>query len=436
MVDPYISLMIGGIFIFKRCVGIIICITVLLSSCSMNKSNIDYKLGRNPFSSFINLSGDEVMFKSFVLYKGGDSNELEEYRYQGLFKKINSNDEPELIYEDFSHGLNVYEDKLYFINTQHQLLEYDTLTTDISVLAGDDLLPVSECLIINDTLYYILENTTENTGTLYAYDLIQGTIKVISDNVYWERLNHFNDKLQFWDQSGNVKIFESASDKIIEYGPFDMEVIQILDNKKVIGYKSGTFYQCDLDGGNEKSLFSVKDLYNIVVTQNEIFYSTVDKETYTQLFRYTFSTKKIEKITTTEFPIVGFAGAFIYCASSTGIGDLQRIDANTGDREAFDNRARGSYVQKNETVTGIINDSDIDAAKKAVISYYQNTAFKNDVVDISKIEDSSKFESSVILHRAKDMVIGFYVTMSDRSKRMIVLTKEMEGTWEVINEGV
>jgi hypothetical protein len=306
----------------------------------MNKPNIDYTLGRSPFSSFINSSGDEVFFKSFVLYNGGDNNELKEYRYQGLFRKTQSNHEPELIYENFSHGLNVYSDKLYFINTQHQLLEYDILTSNITTIAGDAVQSVSECLIIDDTLFYIVENIANSTCILYTYDLIQKGYKEIADNVYWERLNHFKDNIQFWDKSGNPKIYKISTEEIIEYGPFDMEVIQLLDNEKVIGYKDRTFIQCDLDGDNKVSLFSVDNLYNIVVTQNEIFYSTVDKETYTQLFRFSFSSKRSKKIATTEFPIVGYAGTYVYCASTTGIGDLQRIDTNAGEIEAFDDRAR------------------------------------------------------------------------------------------------
>jgi hypothetical protein len=86
--------------------------------------------------------------------------------------------------------------------------------------------------------------------------------------------------------------------------------------------------------------------------------------------------------------------------------------------------------------TYTVTDSDVISAKGAVISYYQNTAFKSLVSDISQIIDISKFESSVIPHRVKDVVIAFYVTMSDNSKRMIVLTKELSGEWEVINEGV
>ena len=88
------------------------------------------------------------------------------------------------------------------------------------------------------------------------------------------------------------------------------------------------------------------------------------------------------------------------------------------------------------STTYTVTDSDVASAKEAVISYYQNTAFKSHVTDISQIKDISKFESAVIPQRIKDVVIAFYVTMSDNAKRMIVLTKELSGEWEVINEGV
>lgn len=425
----------GGIFIFKRSLGIII-IIMLLSSCSANKPNIDYTLGRSPFSSYINLSGNKVFFKSFVLNNTGDNYELAEYRYQGLFCKIKRDDEPELIYEDFSHGLNVYSNKLYFINTQHQLLEYDIPTNNVTTLAGDDVQSVSECLIINDILFYIVENNAESTCVLNSYDIKQKRYDTIANNVYWERLNHFQDNIQFWDNNGNPKIYQSAINETIEYGPFDMEVIQILDNETVIGYKDRTFIQCDLKGENKEPLFSVDNLYNVIVTQNELFYSTVDKETYTQLFRYSFSSKKSEKIATTEFPLVGYTDPYVYCASTTGIGNLQRINTNTGEIEVFDDRTRGNYVQDDMTLTYTVTESDVTSAKEAVAVYYKNTVFKNKVTEISQIEDISKYKLAVIPHKEKDVVIAFYVTMSDNSKRMIVLTKELSGEWEVINEGV
>ena len=83
-----------------------------------------------------------------------------------------------------------------------------------------------------------------------------------------------------------------------------------------------------------------------------------------------------------------------------------------------------------------VTDSEISSAKDSALSYYENTVFKGRVTEISQITDVTKFESAVIPHKEKDVVIAFYVVMSDNAKRMIVLTKEKDGEWEVINEGV
>lgn len=86
--------------------------------------------------------------------------------------------------------------------------------------------------------------------------------------------------------------------------------------------------------------------------------------------------------------------------------------------------------------TYTVTEEEIASAKSAVLSYYENTVFKDRVTDIIWITDSSEYRSAVIPHRIKEVVTAFYVTMSDNAKRLIVLTKESDGEWEVINEGV
>ena len=95
-----------------------------------------------------------------------------------------------------------------------------------------------------------------------------------------------------------------------------------------------------------------------------------------------------------------------------------------------------SNTSVSEDKTYIVTDGEIASAKDAALSYYENTVFKGRVTDIIQITDISEFKSAVIPHRIKDVVIAFYSTMSDNAKRMIILTKEIGGKWEVINEGV
>ncbi|MDR1158946.1 MAG: hypothetical protein LBK75_11720 [Oscillospiraceae bacterium] len=325
----------------RYCASILL-LVMILSSCSRRDTadtDYNYSLGRNPFSSFVNALGDEVLFKSFVL-SDNDENELIEYLYQGLFSKIQGGASPKLIYPDFSHGLNVHSNKLYFIDTKYHLLRYDISTKIAETLPGIDDKTVAECLIIDNILFYITEDTTENTYTLNACDLIQNDHNIIADNVHWERLNQFQGNIQFFDRNGNPQIYDFIAQTIVEYGPFDMEVLQIMDDERVIGYKDYTMIQCDLDGKNEKILFSAQNIYNVILTQNEIFYSTVAQETYTQTFCFSFSTSKTRELATTNFPIVGYADTYLFCASSAGSGDLQRIDVNSGEVVVFDDRAK------------------------------------------------------------------------------------------------
>lgn len=98
------------------------------------------------------------------------------------------------------------------------------------------------------------------------------------------------------------------------------------------------------------------------------------------------------------------------------------------------------YVVSNRRISEgkvfTVTESEVVSAKEVAISYYENTDFKGRVTDIVQIKDSSEFESAVISYKIKDVVVAFYVTMSDNAKRIIVLTREKGGDWEVINEGV
>ncbi len=89
-----------------------------------------------------------------------------------------------------------------------------------------------------------------------------------------------------------------------------------------------------------------------------------------------------------------------------------------------------------EDSTYIVTGSEVASAKEAVLSYYENTVFKGSITDISQMTDISRLRSAVIPYRIKDLVTAFHVTVSDNEKRMIILTKEKSGEWEVINEGI
>lgn len=101
-----------------------------------------------------------------------------------------------------------------------------------------------------------------------------------------------------WNPTG----IQCGKSRLHEVGPFeDMEVLQILDNGKVIGYSKGTFYECDLNGSQKRELFSASQIYNVIITQDNIYYSTVDEHAYTQTFAYSFSENKTETINTTVY---------------------------------------------------------------------------------------------------------------------------------------
>jgi hypothetical protein len=319
----------------------------LLVSCAKNEPEVsasNYTLGRNPFSSYICASENTTFYKSVALYTEQSEGVLEEYRNQGLYAKSETNQEPRLLYADFDHGLNVYFNRLYFIDTGHQLLEYDLTTGLTAVIAGDkNQQTVTECLIIDDTLFYIAGDPVSEECFLTAYDLISKETAVIAENVHWERLNHYQEHIQFWDLDGNVKVYLPDSGETLDYGSFNMdEVFQILDDGTVVGHIGPMFVRCDLEGKNISSLFSMEQVHNVIVTQNDLFVSTLE-ETGSQLFHFSFSENEMKKIANTSFPLVGYTDSYIFCGTGTGQGDIERITISSGKADVLDdNTHRGA----------------------------------------------------------------------------------------------
>lgn len=298
-----------------------------------------YSLGRNPFSTEIVAANGTVYYKSLALYNSGEDGTLREYRYMGLSKKASASDTPDLIYDRFNFGLNVYKDTLYFIDTEYQLIQYDSTTGEAGRFRQDNTKAVQDALVINDALYFIEESDTQGEYQLKCYDLLTGEETMIAENISWEQLNHYQENVMVRSTDGTPQVYSAENHELLEVGPFeDMEVLQILDNGKVIGYSKGTFYECDLNGSQKRELFSASQIYNVIITQDNIYYSTVDEHAYTQTFAYSFSENKTETINTTEYPIMGYSDSILYCSGTAGSGYLYSLDTRTGVEEVFDYR--------------------------------------------------------------------------------------------------
>ncbi len=119
--------------------------------------------------------------------------------------------------------------------------------------------------------------------------------------------------------------------------------------------------------------------------------------------------------------------------------DMPKLYSDSDDLEArlikYSDYAIASR-KLSEEKTYTVTEAEITLAKSAALSYYETTVFKGRVSDIIWIADTAKYQSAIIPQKIKDIVIAFYITIPDNPKRMIVLTKEINGDWEVINEGV
>ncbi len=343
-----------------RIICILVLLMILLSACNSNidkqnnqstkssSSNIEnslgkdeiiattksYKIGRNPNTFILNSDKNRIYFKSYTLING-------ENRYQGLFSKKIDGTDKKLIYNDFEGSLNIYGESLYFIDTKGKLVEFDLTSQKTKIIAGDNKFHVYAPLIINDILFYNNIDNTDNCNLIGYYIKSKNKI-IIEKNTYWRFLSNFREDICFFDNKKTLKTWNATLKKITPHGEFDVEVLKVLDDGSVIGYKDRGFVK--VLNGNTENLIRVEDTYNSILIEDNLFISTVDRHNYTQIFRYSLKTKKLVKIATPDFPLIGYSGKYLFCASDSGMGDLQIINTENGDCKTFDERFTAGNV--------------------------------------------------------------------------------------------
>ncbi|SKA83808.1 hypothetical protein SAMN05443428_105176 [Caloramator quimbayensis] len=326
--------MYNGIFIF-------ITLLILLSGCtSVNKSNnvsngkpessefINYNIGRNPNMFIMNSKGDTIYYKSFVTVNN-------ERLYQGLYSKKIDGKGRKLLYNDFEGFLNVYNDLLYFTDTKGQLVELNMTSLKANIIDGNDKYHIYGPLVISDILFY---NRIDNNDkcALIAYYIKEKKAIEVAQDIYWRFLSNYKDNICFLDKNRNINLWNATSKEITSYGFFDMEILQMLNDGSVIGYKNKSYIRSL--NGETSVLFEIENMFNSIIIDNCIYVSTVDKHNYTQIFRYSLKTSKLDKIASVDFPLIGYCGKYLFCSSDSGMGDLLIVNTDNGEIKTFDDR--------------------------------------------------------------------------------------------------
>ncbi len=341
---------------FKR-VCVVASVLVLLTACSSNKSNVNdpityvsntntpatientsntpliespknKELGRNPNTFILNYDNNKIYYKSYALING-------ENRYQGLFSKNIDGTNKKLLYSDFEGFLNVYNDFLYFTNTKGQLIELNLSSQKAEVIAGDDKYHIYGPLIIQDVLFY---NNIDDEDNCYliAYNLKEKDKIVVAENTWWRFLSNFKNEVCFLDKNKNLTTWNYTTKNYTSHGHFDMEILQMLNDGSVIGYKDKSFIKSL--NGKLTPLLKVENMFNSLIVDDNLFITTVDEHSYTQILRYSLKTNKLEKIASPDFPLVGYYSKYLFCSSDSGMGDLQIVDTENGEYKTFDDR--------------------------------------------------------------------------------------------------
>ena len=79
---------------------------------------------------------------------------------------------------------------------------------------------------------------------------------------------------------------------------------------------------------------------------------------------------------------------------------------------------------------------DEENAAYAVALEYETSTNTEKVVSIKYISDATEYAWAVVVDQVKGKIAGFYATIDNGlPPRLIVLTQNGSGKWEVINEG-
>lgn len=83
-----------------------------------------------------------------------------------------------------------------------------------------------------------------------------------------------------------------------------------------------------------------------------------------------------------------------------------------------------------------INAEDEAAARKAAMDYYNGTTFSGNISSLAHIEEQARYEDYVP-DDASETIIAFEVIVSENYSfpRIIILMKNTDNGWDVVNEG-
>ena len=286
-------------------------------------------LGRNIYSNRFNVSGDTIYYNAPVRRSNGG--ELEDFHTRGLWSEdISDSSTRELLYEDFLSYLNIHGNTLYFINGDNKITTFSQDTKQGSLYFDELHGDVLNLFIIDDMMYYIVEETGNNG--LFAHNLRTNTSIKVTDDVWFKFLGSFQNSIVFIDYDGVLKAWEPESGTITEHGQFalDTGILHIMDDGVIIASSldisadAYDFFALTDNGESREHLFRLDVVpHSIAVTRDGIYYTVYASETENYLFFYSFSSDKTTDLGEVIYPGFELVSDWLVFASDGGAEGIQ-----------------------------------------------------------------------------------------------------------------
>lgn len=287
-------------------VFIILVLLALLIICSKTDHMAPYEgLGRSYSSQWYTWKGNQLYFSDVV-----DGKEYKEYR--GLYcmdmNHAKTDQSITLLSPNYAGWVNLYQDDIYFINTNHKISRILRKSGQEEVFSDMENFSVDRLLIIGDWMYW---TEYEKDFMVKAYCLDgtkeQKVLKTDMDKGYQE-LFAYNGSVGFLIKEGRVfRTWNPENGNVTEYKWQDPDAQEedtlygFIENKFPVYYSGGDIYiSKDFERSGERKVCSLSEItgtyreqYQVLIHKDEILITVINHEQDIAVFEnYIYSLKR------------------------------------------------------------------------------------------------------------------------------------------------
>lgn len=265
---------------------------VFLTACKGNDNVLTYRLGKIPGYYLFTFSEDVLLYKDNVIKDGKLS-------YTGLYMKKMDGDKNEagtLLSDSYDACANLYGEQVFFIDTDKNLVKTDFQGEQTEIIVDGRERLVADALVIEDVLYY-LQVSKGSVCALHSLNLKTQETQKIADELSSHYLYHYCGNAAVIDLKRKKLLICNEKEKIKEeYDDPDYEIVGFLNDGTMIYSEDRKLYQkSGFEEGKGELIVDKEEIYNVLLKQKEMLFTTRGRNGRIQVFFYDFLNKKLEQ---------------------------------------------------------------------------------------------------------------------------------------------